>query len=219
MIRTIIISRIWKVIFMEINHPKKIRGFTLLEIIIALFIFSIVSFIVVSALHNVLTTQSSAEKKADRLAQLQVALLFLSRDLEQTIHRPITNTSGNPEGFIGKDDMITFTHMGLDNPMNRLQRSTLQRTRYQRVNGNLQRLTWQVLDQTSESKPDTRNLLHDVSALHFDFLDNKNHFQKVWPPTDQPNAILPLAVRVTLTIKQWGSISQLYIIAGQPLEK
>lgn len=205
---------------MPTNFPKKIRGFTLIEIIIALFVFSIVSIIVVGALHNVLSTQSATEKKAVRLAQLQVALLFISRDFEQVIDRPIMTASGStPEGFIGTDTTVTFTHAGLENPMGQLQRSTLQRTRYQLNNGVLNRFTWPTLDQTQETKPDAKALLTTVSELHFEYLDNQGHFQKTWPPLGQTNVPLPIAVRVSLILKEWGKIIQLYIIPGVPIEK
>ncbi|HSW70250.1 MAG TPA: type II secretion system minor pseudopilin GspJ [Gammaproteobacteria bacterium] len=198
---------------------KKNHGFTLLEIIIALFIFSIVSLIIVSALHNVINLQSASQKKAERLAKLQIALLFLSRDLEQTIHRPITTSNGNLEGFIGSTNAVTFTHAGWDNPSGMLIRSTLQRTRYELNDGILKRLTWPVLDQAHLIAPNAKSLLNSVNDLHFEYLDNKGRFQPVWPPLDQPKAILPLAVRVSLTLNNWGKIDQLYIIAGQPLEK
>src|SRR5579872_3387313 len=176
------------------------KGFTLLEIIIALFIFSIVSIIVVSALHNVLSTQSASAKKAERLSQLQIALLMLSRDMEQVINRPVTNASGAPEGFIGALHSVTFTRAGLENPFGQLQRSTLQRIRYQLNNGKLQRLTWGPLDQTAAAKPDTKFLLDSVTDLQFEYLDKNRNFQKIWPPPDQPRAILPLAIGVSLTI-------------------
>lgn len=195
------------------------RGFTLLEIIIALFVFSIVSMIVVSALHNVLNTQSATEKKAERLANLQIALLLMSRDFEQVINRPITNASGTLEGFIGTPDSVTFTHAGLVNPFGMLQRSTLQRTQYALNDKVLNRLTWQVLDQAGEIKPDSKSILNSVNKLQFEYLDNKGRFQKIWPPLDQPKAVAPLAVRVSITLENWGKITQLYIIAGQPIEK
>jgi len=199
------------------NTYQKIRGFTLVEIIVALFIFSLVSMIVVGALHNVLGTQALAEKKAVRLAGLQVALLFISRDLEQAINRPVTDESGKSQGFTGTSSMITFTHAGLDNPLGQLRRSTLQRTRYQLNGGVLRRFTWSVLDQATEIKPDARVLLNAVSDLRFEYLDDKNHFQTVWPLSSQKNAALPRAVRVSLTLRDWGKISQLYIIAGQSI--
>jgi general secretion pathway protein J len=205
---------------MPANPLKKNNGFTLLEIIIALFVFSIVSIIVVSALHNVLNIQSGTEQKAARLAKLQIALLLMSHDFEQTIHRPTMNVTGTLEGFVGTPDTVTFTHAGLTNPFGQLQRTTLQRTRYQfRNKTSLTRTTWPVLDQTRDTGMDTRELLADVSDLQFEYLDSKGKFQPIWPPLDQQSAILPRAVRVSLTLKKWGKINQLYIIVGQPLEK
>ncbi|MEO8401437.1 MAG: type II secretion system minor pseudopilin GspJ [Gammaproteobacteria bacterium] len=200
-------------------QSKKTTGFTLLEIIVALFVFSIVSLIMVSALHNILNIQSGIEKKATRLAQLQIALLLISRDIEQTINRPVANASNKIEGFIGTPNAITFTHAGLTNPFGQLNRTTLQRTHYQLEESNLIRVTWPVLDQTSETTADKRILLNFVTGLQFDYLDNKGQFQKNWPPLNQPNAILPRAVRISLALNNWGKISQLYIIAGQPSDK
>ncbi|HSW92863.1 MAG TPA: type II secretion system minor pseudopilin GspJ [Gammaproteobacteria bacterium] len=203
---------------MAANH-KKNRGFTLLEIIIALFIFSIVSVILVTALHTTLGTQSSAEKKAARLAELQVALLLMSRDIEQVIDRPIMTASGQMEGFVGTAQTVTFTHTGFDNPFGQLQRSTLQRTRYQLNQGTLERLTWPMLDQAKETSPDVRSLLTNVSALRFEYLDDKNHFQTSWPVSSDPHqSTWPVAVRVSLTVRDWGQITQLYLLKGQPIE-
>lgn len=143
----------------------------------------------------------------------------MSRDFEQVINRQITNASGTPEGFIGTSDSVTFTHAGLVNPFGQLQRSTLQRTKYELTDDVLKRLTWPMLDQAGEIKPDSKSILNSVSDLEFEYLDNKEHFQKIWPPLDQQNAALPLAVRVSITLDNWGKITELYIIAGQPIEK
>lgn len=194
------------------------KGFTLLEIIVALFIFSIVSMIMVAALHSVLTSQSSTASKAERLAKLQVALLLLSRDVEQTLNRPVIDAQGAIQGFIGQSDMMTFTHAGLANPFGQLLRTTLQRTRYQFSQNNLIRMTWPALDLTRDTTSDSRTLLTNISTAKFEYLDSKGHFQSVWPPLDQQNAILPRAVRVSLTLKNWGKIQEIYIIASQPLE-
>lgn len=201
-----------------LHTKQKVKGFTLLEIIIALFIFSIVSMIMVAALHSVLTSQSSTADKAARLAKLQIALLLFSHDIEQTLNRPIIDVQGATQGFVGQSDMMTFTHAGLVNPFGQLLRTTLQRTRYQFSQHTLVRITWPALDQTHDTTPDSRTLLTDVKELQFEYLDEKGHFQSVWPPLDQQNAILPRAVRISLTLKNWGKIQELYIIASQPIE-
>ncbi|EKD54041.1 MAG: hypothetical protein ACD_60C00128G0017 [uncultured bacterium] len=195
------------------------RGFTLLEIIIALFIFSIVSLIMVGALHTVITLQSATEKKAADFAKLQTALLLLSRDFEQTIDRPVTDANGKVVGFIGETHNVTFTHGGLSNPFGQLQRTTLQRTRYELSKNSLIRIIWPVLDVTPKTRPDEKWLLNSVSALQFAYLDSKNHFQTKWPPDDQPKAVLPKAVRLSFTLKNLGQITELYLIPGSSSEK
>jgi general secretion pathway protein J len=190
-------------------------GFTLLEILIALFIFTIVSVIMVSTLHAVLTSQSATEKKAMRLTELQTALILVSRDLEQTVNRPITTSKDAIELFIGTPNSVTFTHAGLVNPMGELHRSTLQRTEYILDRNQFIRVTWPVLEQTAKTQSDQRILLKNVAQLRFEYLDDKGRFQNNWPVENNKDALLPKAVRMTLTLHEWGSLTQLYLIPAQ----
>ena len=196
------------------RHKK--NGFTLLEILIALFIFTIVSLIMVSALHNSMTNQSETEKKSARLNELQIALILVSRDIEQVINRPIMNSKNVLENaFIGTPNTITFTRAGLANPFGQLSRATLQRVRYSLKKNNFIRDTWDGLDQVADVLPHSRILLTTVTALQFEYLDAKGNFQKSWPPPEQSHVNLPRAVRVTLTLENWGTLTQLYLIPGQ----
>ena len=111
-----------------------------------------------------------------------------------------------------------MTHAGFTNPLGQLQRSIL-RVHYFIDHDNVIRETWPVLDQTPGTSSDKRKLLSSVTQLQFQYLDDKNQFQVQWPAKNHPKAILPKAIRVVLTLKNWGKISQLYLIPGQPLEK
>lgn len=197
------------------------KGFTLLELLIALFIFTIISVIMVNALHTVFTNQTSTNKSAARLAELQVAFTYIERDFEQILDRPITTVSGSLEpSFLGIDGSVTFTHAGAANPLGQLQRSTLQRTRYRLQDGTLLRDTWAELDQTAETPINTRKLLTGVSELRFEYLDTKNNFHHRFPPPDQPPTnVLPKGVRVYITLKDLGKMSQFYVIPTQKDDK
>ncbi len=198
------------------------NGFTLLEILIALFIFSIVSMIMVTALHTVFNSQSITAKHAEALTKLQIAFLLMSRDFEQTVNRSIMNAKGIVDPpFIGTHDTVTFTHGGFANPLGMMQRSTLQRTEYALDKDQLIRSIWPVLDQTQKTLPSHRILLHSTTDLRFDYLDNQGKFQNNWPPADQKQSAFPRAVRVSITLKNWGTLSQLYIIpqTEKPPEK
>lgn len=195
-------------------------GFTLLEILIALFIFTVLSLIMVGALHTVINAQSGSENKAERLRQLQLVLLVMSRDIEQAINRPIVNSDGREEAaFVGTLKSFQFTHTGFANPLGNLPRSNLQRTGYAWDDKNrIYRLTWPVLDQTPKSQPDQRWLLSNVEDAHFQYLDHEGKFHDKWPVEDKSDEPLPRGVRIYLTIAKWGEMTQLYLVPVQKKE-
>lgn len=188
---------------------KKCRndGFTLMEVLIALFIFSIVSLLLSQGLHTVVNLQGDTEDKAKRLRNLQMGLLVMSRDIEQIVQRPICNASGKEEAaFIGTPDKFTFTHTGY----------TLQRVAYVFGDKGLMRLTWPVLDQVPKTKAAQRLFIDDVTEARFEYLDTQGRFQEKWPADNgEGAAILPRGVRITLTIKNWGSMTQFYLLTAE----
>lgn len=193
------------------------NGFTLLEILIALFIFTILSMILVGALHNVIGISSGTERNAEQLRKLQITLLMVSRDIEQTLDRPIINAGGKQEAaFIGTPRGFVFTHTGIANPTGLL-RSTLQRAGYGWHDQALWRITWPVVDQAPQTKSHERRLL-DVEKMSVEYLDKNGQFQPNWPAIGQAQEVLPKAVRITLSIANWGSLSQLYIIPAQSIK-
>jgi len=191
-------------------------GFTLLEILIALFIFAIISVILTAALRSVINTQEGTERNAERLRNLQFALLMVSRDVEQVVDRPVVNTEGKEEkAFIGDSRGFTLTHTGSASAEGGARRSALQRTAYRWNKDRLWRISWEALDQSPKSRPDQRELLTHVTGMRFEYLDQKKQFHTHWPLEANAKEALPRAVKIQLTISKWGSISQLYVIAAE----
>ena len=199
---------LWRVMFITKN-----KGFTLLEILIALFIFTILSMMLVKSLHSVIDLSSRTDQHATRLRQMQMALLILSRDIEQIVDRPIFIASGAKEAsLVGTSREFTFTHMGFANPMGMSVQSNLQRTRFFWDNNSLWQMSWEALDQAPSSKSHTRRLLEGVTTLRFQYLDQLGRFHDDWPLLDQTNQILPQAIRISFTLASWGKMSQFYVI-------
>lgn len=191
-------------------------GFTLLEILIALFIFTILSMMMAGALHTVINAQSGAERNAERLRQLQLVLVRMSRDIDQAVNRPIKTTNGqDASAFYGTPQGFAFTHGGMAGQEK--QHQVLQRAQYIFSHQQLWRMVWDVLDQAENSpKPSQRLVLDHVTAARFEYLDSKNVFRQNWPVSGDNNQPLPRAVKISLTIADWGTVRQIYVIPAQP---
>jgi general secretion pathway protein J len=197
------------------NNTKQ-KGFTLLEILIALFIFSILSMILTSALHSVINAQEGTEKSAEQLRDMQLALLMFSRDVEQAVNRPIISANGKEEAaLIGSTTEITFTHAGLANPKAALVQSNMQRVRYYWGDQSLWRMTWPVLDLAPQTSSHARRLLSSLSAVTFQYLDSKGQFHREWPQQSGSQEALPRAVQITFSIENRGDMTQLYVIPAK----
>jgi general secretion pathway protein J len=192
----------------------KQQGFTLLEVLIAVFIFTLVAIIMTHALSIVFHSDAATETRTNRLAELQMATLLFSRDTEQIINRPTVDAKGATRNSLeGYTTRVTFTHGGLANPNGVMNRSTLQKTSYSFEGGALYRQVWPVLDAVQTTLPKKRKLLSGVTELHFDYLDYRGLFHNTWPPAEQTKQMsFPRALRITMTLEHWGKLSLLYAI-------
>lgn len=191
-------------------------GFTLLEILIALFVFTVISMMLSSALRSVISAQSGTEANALRLRKLQMALILMSRDIEQTVNRPILDTKGNEEqAFIGNPRSFVFTHLGYGGGLSGALQSDMQRIRYHWEGTTLWRTTWNALDQPPQAKPRLRPILEGVIETRFQYLDNEGKVHDQWPVEGKEAQMMPRAVSVNLNIAKWGKMSQLYVIPAE----
>ena len=181
------------------------RGFTLLELLISLVIFSLIAAMAYSGLNNVLIARSQTEAKVQQLYKLQMALTMMERDVEQVVDRPIRDEYGDEKpAFVGNeygDYLLEFTHTGWLNPLSS-PRSNLQRVAYSIKEEKLIRTIWYALDRAQDSEhfdtvllDDVKNLefhgemqrafgeyLDDVKNLEFRYLDPNGEWQRSWPP-------------------------------------
>lgn len=189
------------------------RGFTLLELLVAIAVFAVMSAIAYGGLRAVLDARSHASLAAERLAELQLALAILGRDVEQAINRPIRDEFGDREPALeGTEETLELTRGGWRNPAG-LARSELQRVAWGLTEDALERRTWDVLDRTQGSTPRAQSLLSGVEELSFRYRDASGQWQPYWPlaTVSGPEAsALPTGVEVRLETAQWGEITRLF---------
>lgn len=196
-------------------------GFTLLELLVVLVIFAVLSVMAYGGLGSVLTTRARVAEALERTAALQKGYLRLRNDFQQLRARPARDNYGDAQPALMADrDAVEFTRSGWRNPLS-LPRSALQRVGYRLEDGRLLRLSWRVLDRASNSEPVEVALFDQVEEARWRFLDKKLEWQESWPSqaasvsgTADPEP--PQAVELTLVFKDLGEVRYLFSARNAP---
>jgi general secretion pathway protein J len=197
------------------------QGFTLIEIMVAVAIFSVMSLLAWGALGQSLSNADMLTERMQRLQNIQRTIRYLSSDLSQTVPRSIRSELGDAQvpsvlSRFGADFALELTHGGWGNPIG-LPRSTLQRSAYRIEDDELIRYHWNVLDRTYSNEPVAITLLDEVESLVFRFYDDSGQTFEIWPPQDAAGGVglrlRPRAVEIILTLPDEGEITRLLEIA------
>lgn len=195
------------------TRPQK--GFSLLELLVAVAVFAAVSAVAYGGLSSVLQARQQTERHARQLQELQQALGMLQRDLSQALARPVRDPFGDQlPAFYQQQGgyLLAFTRAGRPNLLGR-QQSELRRIAYALEEEKLVRYLWPVLDAPQGLEPYAVPLLEGVIEAELRFLDDERQWHENWPPADrqlEPQAVpLPLAVELTLELEKWGEIRRL----------
>lgn len=198
--------------------PKRVRqrGFTLMEVLIALFIFVIVMVIMTSGFGVAIQAERQVDEVSDKLGEIQIAEALISRDVAQAVNRPILDVDGTllPAFIVnpGQPQWLEFTRSGVINPLARATRSTMMRVGYDLDKDVLIRKSWRVLDRAPTTVPDSRVLLTGVRSVALSVLNADNLFVEV----TEPLQILPIAVKVDIEFINRERLSRTIRIVGVP---
>ena len=208
------------------------RGFTLVEVLIALGITAFVSAIAYTSLSTVIAGVESTRETIRRTVEVNRAWTIISRDLRQFVPRPVRDEFGEEEAALWGGPAARFplslTRAGWHNPIGH-PRSNLQRVIYRIEEEALWRDTYAVLDRAGDSEPQQVRLLDRVENFELGFLadlgeveaagdsstlDTRNWSDNWVPDTSAPGQSLapPLAVEVRLQLEDWGEMRRLYAL-------
>jgi general secretion pathway protein J len=245
----------------------KARGFTLIELMVAVLITAIIAVMGYTALNQAATNRSQVEAQAARVLEVQRGLRTLAQDIELMAPRPVRDPLGNgvqPALVVGTATSAVGTSgrsgSGMANNIRAagtanspggtstastlsnlalqplaiisltrgswanlagLQRTEEQRVSYLLENGALVRYHLPVLDAAGEIPAVRRELIHDVESIALRYMDAGHAWQSSWQlgltsgngrqPTMRER---PVAVEVTLKLRDWGTITRIFEVAG-----
>jgi general secretion pathway protein J len=196
-------------------------GFTLIEVLVALAVFGVLSVVAYMALGQTLANADLLGERMERLEAIQRTVRYLDADLMQTAPRPVRGLLGDGyepaiRSSFGSEYALEVTHGGWSNPAG-LPRGTLQRSAYRIEDGELLRFHWRVLDRTINNEPIETALLDGVESIVFRFLTTDGEPSEQWPPQNAAGPsgfrLRPRAVEVVLTLTDEGEIRRLVEIA------
>ncbi|MCP3673795.1 MAG: type II secretion system minor pseudopilin GspJ [Gammaproteobacteria bacterium] len=199
------------------------RGFTLIEILVAVAIFGLLSIGAYTVLDAGMRSRAQTESRLSSLEALQRAIHVIEKDLRMISLRVVRDEFGGPLPLLkgqseesGQQADLEFTRADWRNPAG-LPRSNLQHVVYRFEQGKFERLHSIFLDQASNSPTITRTLLEDVKTFSLEFLNDQNQWNNNWSILVLSNSgtMLPKAIKIKIEIEPFGEIERLIVIANK----
>lgn len=212
------------------RHAPAAAGFTLVEALVALLIFSWLSLASYQVLDQVILAQEVNQRKSEQLRQYQRVSWQMARDFRQLVNRTVRDTNGDVLSAldIGSGDyMIEFTRSGWQNPL-QWPRSNLQRVAYSidyhpdylEVDSPyyndeqlyLIRAYWQILDRVPESKPLEQVMIGGVVDFRIRIWDSAagTWLDQSSFATTGRDYKMPEAIEISLVLESNDVITQIY---------
>ena len=205
---------------MRRHHPTA-RGFTLLELLVAISIFALISAIAYGTLIRMLSDRNHLEEERAYWRALSLTFTRIEEDLSQARDRKVRDIYGAKlPAFIGRPTdtralappSMEFTRGGVPVFANSL-RSDLQRVAYRLEDGVLLRLTWPVLDRGTQTEPLESPLLYNIEEFQVRFFTPTGGRVDLWPSQGITDA-LPRGVEIRLLPTGRGEITRRFVIHG-----
>jgi len=198
---------------------KANKGFTLLELLVSLAIFSLVAITAYGSIASMISTREHLEEDSRQLQALQTAWRIIGRDIEQAADRPVRSEYEEElpsMSWTNRPEILALTANGRRNPTG-MARSGLQRVAFRLDGSRLVKDSWPVLDRSIETRPFSQVILEGIEGFDVSFIDKNERVLRTWPPPeDQTGATqsLPRAVNIQLEIRNWGRIDRLFLVSG-----
>lgn len=188
------------------------RGFTLLELMVAIAVFAVLGLMSSQLLTNMIRQHDIIGVRGEQLIGLQRTMTIMQRDVSQIWRRGVRDEYGDPllAFDTSTERPIEFTRIGWRNPLEH-ERSELQRVAYEHREKTLYRYYWPVLDRSIDTEPVEQVMMENVLSVEFEPLDgNGDSWQSGAAPVGGSPLTQLAALSVRFDLEGYGEITRLW---------
>jgi len=199
--------------------PRKVLGFTLLEVLVAVGIFALTSAMAYAGLTRMLETRERLNSEQQFWRSVTLAFAQIEDDLAQVRPRTTRNTIGNAEpAFRGQpvdpraisEPSMQFIRGGVF-VLGEGSGPDLAHVGYRLREGQLLRLVWPALDQAAVAEPREMPLLANATVFETRFRAANGGWVDRWPSGTDPREI-PGAVEIKFAIEGRGEFTRVFLV-------
>lgn len=201
-----------------LRRKAQLQGFTLIEVLVAIAIFASLSVGAYQVLNQVQRSNEASLQSTQRLNELNRALVLMDADFRQMAARQF-RSQGEPASkqfllwqdyLMGSEQKgVMFTRLGWHNPQQQFPRGEVVQVAYRLVDGVLERVSWHYPDTAAGQHGVVTSILTQVESWNMRF-----YFAGQWYQSWNKPMVLPKAVAVQFTLKDYGDIERIYLVAG-----
>jgi general secretion pathway protein J len=211
--------------------PSSFRSqaaFTLIELLIALTIFTILSVISYRALASIFQTREQLNTESTKWRDLSLFFTRLDNDFANVLSREIRTADGRTAAPLclnaytpaTNEATLAFTRTGFADVNN--ENGAPQRVGYRLTDGKLEWLWWSALDQAPRTSPSVYPALGNVAEAKWRALppgSNNTNWQQDWPASpsncariEKGAAVFPAALELSLTLTTGETITRVFAL-------
>jgi general secretion pathway protein J len=189
------------------------RGFTLLELLVAMAVLAVLGALGFRGLSSVLEAESRLQAETRRWNDLALLFSQLSEDMAMAVERPVREFAARTSPALSLQEtrdatqpQLVVTRLGIGEGS--VAQSAPRRVGYRLREGKLEYLVWPAPDGVPGVQPAAYVALEQVASVQWQALDGEGRWVNAWPVGPAAN-LLPRAISVRVALADGGEVTRI----------